>query len=102
MDQAKELLEMPREFVKDGRQFLTRCSKPDRREFLRISQAVGTGFLIMGVIGYIVKLSEFAPSRTPRLDRWYRGQESVASDTEEKGVDMTRQSRDVQEAWIEN
>lgn len=27
MDQAKELLEMPREFVKDGRQFLTRCSK---------------------------------------------------------------------------
>ncbi|KAK3046282.1 hypothetical protein LTR09_012231 [Extremus antarcticus] len=56
MDQAKELLEMPREFLKDGRQFLTRCSKPDRREFLRISQAVGMGFLIMGVIGYIVKL----------------------------------------------
>ena len=27
MDQAKELLEMPREFLKDGRQFLTRCSK---------------------------------------------------------------------------
>lgn len=30
----------------------------DKREFLRISQAVGMGFLIMGVIGYIVKLSE--------------------------------------------
>ena len=29
----------------------------DKREFLRISQAVGMGFLIMGVIGYIVKLS---------------------------------------------
>lgn len=27
MDQAKELLEMPREFMKDGRQFITRCSK---------------------------------------------------------------------------
>jgi hypothetical protein len=27
MDQAKEFLEMPREFVKDGRQFITRCSK---------------------------------------------------------------------------
>ena len=27
MDQTKELLEMPREFVKDGRQFITRCSK---------------------------------------------------------------------------
>jgi hypothetical protein len=31
----------------------------DKREFLRISQAVGMGFLIMGVIGYIVKLSKF-------------------------------------------
>lgn len=30
----------------------------DKREFLRISQAVGMGFLIMGVIGYIVKLSK--------------------------------------------
>ena len=27
MDQTKELLEMPREFLKDGRQFVTRCSK---------------------------------------------------------------------------
>jgi preprotein translocase subunit Sss1 len=33
----------------------------DKREFLRISQAVGMGFLIMGVIGYIVKLSEYHP-----------------------------------------
>ena len=84
MDQAKELLEMPREFLKDGRGFITRCSKrthnpilslrygarrqlltvgvsrvADKREFLRISQAVGMGFLIMGVIGYVVKLSKF-------------------------------------------
>jgi hypothetical protein len=27
MDQAKELLEMPREFLKDGQGFITRCSK---------------------------------------------------------------------------
>ncbi|KAK0267164.1 hypothetical protein LTR35_016551 [Friedmanniomyces endolithicus] len=75
MDQAKELLEMPRAFLKDGRQFITRCSKPDRREFLRIGQAVGMGFLIMGVIGYVVKLSESLP-RYPlprRAERrtWY-------------------------------
>ena len=37
----------------------------DRREFLRISQAVGMGFLIMGVIGYVVKLSKFTPPCTP-------------------------------------
>ena len=34
------------------------CITADKREFLRISQAVGMGFLIMGVIGYIVKLSK--------------------------------------------
>ena len=28
----------------------------DRREFVKISQAVGMGFLIMGAIGYIIKL----------------------------------------------
>jgi hypothetical protein len=32
MDQAKELLEMPREFLKDGQGFITRCSK--RESFL--------------------------------------------------------------------
>lgn len=36
----------------------------DRREFLKISQAVGVGFLVMGVIGYVVKLSTLhAPIR---------------------------------------
>ncbi|EXJ92445.1 protein transporter SEC61 subunit gamma, partial [Capronia epimyces CBS 606.96] len=28
----------------------------DRREFIKISQAVGMGFLIMGAIGYFIKL----------------------------------------------
>lgn len=30
----------------------------DKREFIKISQAVGIGFVIMGVIGFIVKLSK--------------------------------------------
>jgi SecE/Sec61-gamma subunits of protein translocation complex len=29
----------------------------DRKEFIKISQAVGMGFLIMGAIGYFIKLS---------------------------------------------
>lgn len=33
----------------------------DKREFLKISQAVGVGFIVMGVIGYIVKLSALRP-----------------------------------------
>ncbi|KUI57675.1 putative protein transport protein Sec61 subunit gamma [Cytospora mali] len=55
-DQVSEILEAPREFVKDGMQFMTRCQKPDQKEFIKISQAVGVGFLIMGFVGYVVKL----------------------------------------------
>ncbi|PKS05210.1 hypothetical protein jhhlp_008579 [Lomentospora prolificans] len=55
-DQIQEILDVPREFLKDGMQFINRSQKPDRKEFIRICQAVGTGFLIMGFVGYIVKL----------------------------------------------
>lgn len=72
-DQLKELAEIPRDFIKDGTQFLNRCTKrtsfavadtttanfcaADRREFIKICQAVGIGFVVMGTIGYFVKLS---------------------------------------------
>ncbi|KAF2747494.1 protein translocase SEC6 [Sporormia fimetaria CBS 119925] len=56
MENVKAVADVPQEFVKDGMQFLNRCTKPDKREFIKISQAVGVGFIIMGVIGYIVKL----------------------------------------------
>ncbi|TGZ84415.1 protein translocase SEC6 [Ascodesmis nigricans] len=55
-DQFSQLTEIPREFVKDGTMFINRCTKPDKREFIKISQAVGVGFVVMGVIGYIVKI----------------------------------------------
>ncbi|KAI9836980.1 MAG: Sec61p translocation complex subunit [Sclerophora amabilis] len=55
-DQFKEIAEIPRDFLKDGGLFLKRCTKPDKREFIKISQAVGIGFVVMGTIGYFVKL----------------------------------------------
>ncbi|KAF7552932.1 hypothetical protein G7Z17_g4001 [Cylindrodendrum hubeiense] len=55
-DQIQELLEAPLEFARDGIQFAKRCTKPDRKEFLNMCTAVGTGFVIMGAVGYIVKL----------------------------------------------
>ncbi|KAL2168620.1 hypothetical protein VTG60DRAFT_7106 [Thermothelomyces hinnuleus] len=55
-DQIQELLDVPREFIKNGVQFINRAQKPDRREFIKISQAVGVGFLVMGAVGYFVKL----------------------------------------------
>ncbi|KAK4460846.1 hypothetical protein QBC42DRAFT_271462 [Cladorrhinum samala] len=55
-DQVQEILDVPREFLRDGVQFINRAQKPDRKEFIKISQAVGVGFLIMGAVGYFVKL----------------------------------------------
>ncbi|KAK3326325.1 hypothetical protein B0H66DRAFT_637617 [Apodospora peruviana] len=55
-DQVQEILDVPRDFLKDGIQFINKSQKPDRREFIKISQAVGVGFLIMGAVGYVVKL----------------------------------------------
>lgn len=30
-DQITELIELPKQFIKDGTQFLNRCTKPDRK-----------------------------------------------------------------------
>ncbi|KAK8185080.1 hypothetical protein HDK77DRAFT_380630 [Phyllosticta capitalensis] len=55
-DQLKEIADVPKDFIKDGTLFINRCTKPDKREFIKISQAVGIGFVVMGAIGYLVKL----------------------------------------------
>nr|CAG8449088.1 8954_t:CDS:2 [Entrophospora candida]CAG8451761.1 14490_t:CDS:2 [Entrophospora candida] len=48
-DQLKEFVEMPKQFIKEGTQFVNRCTKPDRK-------AVAMGFFVMGFIGFFVKL----------------------------------------------
>ncbi|TBU49927.1 secE/sec61-gamma protein [Dichomitus squalens] len=55
-DKLKEFVEIPQQFARDGNQFLTRCTKPSRKEFIQISKAVAIGFAVMGFIGYFVKL----------------------------------------------
>ncbi|EIN13972.1 protein translocase SEC6 [Punctularia strigosozonata HHB-11173 SS5] len=55
-EKLREYLEVPQQFVQDGRQFMTRCTKPSRKEFTQICKAVAIGFSIMGFIGYFVKL----------------------------------------------
>ncbi|MBW0564812.1 hypothetical protein O181_104527 [Austropuccinia psidii MF-1] len=56
MDQVKELTEVPQKFIKEGTQFINRCTKPDQKEFAQICKAVAIGFALMGFIGYFVKL----------------------------------------------
>ncbi|AAS54647.1 AGR157Cp [Eremothecium gossypii ATCC 10895] len=52
----EKLSDAPLEFFKDGTAFLSKCNKPNQREFLQIIRAVGIGFLAVGVIGYAIKL----------------------------------------------
>lgn len=66
--ELQALLDEPKRFTKESIQFINRCTKPDRKgtnvfifnpkcvEFVKIAQAVGVGFLMMGIIGYTVKL----------------------------------------------
>ncbi|KAK9390474.1 hypothetical protein V1515DRAFT_590470 [Lipomyces mesembrius] len=55
-DSVQKVTEYPQEFVKDGVAFVKRCAKPSKKEYFKIVQTVGAGFVIMGAIGYIVKL----------------------------------------------
>ncbi|CAN6666024.1 protein transport protein Sss1p [Trichomonascus vanleenenianus] len=55
-DGLEKLTEVPVEFIKEGTTFINRCTKPDKKEYSKILRAVGVGFLVMGAIGYIVKL----------------------------------------------
>jgi len=55
-DQLKEFAEIPREFLKEGTQFMNRCQKPNKKEFIKLCQAVGLGFVVMGAIGYVIRI----------------------------------------------
>ncbi|KAK9464347.1 hypothetical protein V1512DRAFT_268507 [Lipomyces arxii] len=55
-ESIQKFAEYPQEFVKDGMAFVNRCAKPSKKEYLQIVQIVGAGFVIMGAIGYVVKL----------------------------------------------
>jgi len=43
-------------FAQDSYRLLKRCTKPDAKEFKRIAVATAVGFLVMGFIGFFVKL----------------------------------------------
>lgn len=52
----EKITEVPVEFFKDGLAFIKKCQKPDRNEYTKIIKAVGVGFIMMGLVGYAVKL----------------------------------------------
>ena len=44
------------QFQKDSTNFFNKCTRPDKAEYTKILQASAMGFLVMGFIGYIIKL----------------------------------------------
>lgn len=80
---------LPQEYAREGTQFLKRCQKPSMKEFMGIAQATAVGFLIMGFVGFFVKLihipinnvlGTFVPSNSSSSlcpVRWRCGDESM-------------------------
>ncbi|KAG5181941.1 hypothetical protein JKP88DRAFT_221604 [Tribonema minus] len=57
MSDVNELLIIPlQQFFKDSVQLVKKCTKPDRKEFMIVAKATTVGFLVMGFIGFFVKL----------------------------------------------
>ena len=50
------LIQPLQEFYRDSVHLVKKCTKPDKKEFAAIARATGIGFLIMGFIGFFVKL----------------------------------------------
>lgn len=55
-NQSEKLLDSPLKFVQEGNNFLSKCKKPNMKEYTQIIRAVGIGFVAVGVIGYAIKL----------------------------------------------
>lgn len=54
---AMDVAIMPlRDFAKNSIRLLNRCTKPARNEYYKIVVRTGVGFIVMGFIGFFVKL----------------------------------------------
>lgn len=56
MADIEKITDAPVEFFKDGARFVQKCTKPSQKEYLQLIRAVGMGFIMMGVVGYLIKL----------------------------------------------
>ena len=54
--QEKTVPQQLQAFVNQGVTFYEKCVKPDREEYMKILQACLMGFVVMGCIGYFIKL----------------------------------------------
>ena len=55
-DKNKNYAQQMQEFANDSVNFFNKCAKPDKNEYMKILQACAMGFIVIGFIGYIIKL----------------------------------------------
>ncbi|KAI7986190.1 Protein transport protein Sec61 subunit gamma [Camellia lanceoleosa] len=56
MDALDSVIDPLREFAKDSTRLVKRCHKPDQKEFTKVAFRVAIGFVVMGFVGFFVKL----------------------------------------------
>ncbi|KAF8036972.1 hypothetical protein BT93_B0024 [Corymbia citriodora subsp. variegata] len=56
MDAVDSVVDPLRDFAKDSVRLVKRCHKPDRKEFTKVAFRTAIGFVVMGFVGFFVKL----------------------------------------------
>ncbi|XP_048556739.1 protein transport protein Sec61 subunit gamma-like [Triticum urartu] len=56
MDVVDSMVDPLHEFAKDSVRLVKRCHKPDRKEFTKVAARMAIGFVVMGFVGFFVKL----------------------------------------------
>lgn len=56
MDVGDVMVKPLKEFAKNSARLVKRCTKPDRKEFMKVCTRTAVGFIVMGFIGFFVKL----------------------------------------------
>ncbi|KAJ8648947.1 protein transport protein Sec61 subunit gamma-like protein [Cinnamomum micranthum f. kanehirae] len=56
MDALDSVVDPLRGFAKDSARLVKRCHKPDRKEFTKVALRTAIGFVVMGFVGFFVKL----------------------------------------------
>ncbi|GBG77452.1 hypothetical protein CBR_g23901 [Chara braunii] len=56
METVDNVVRPVKDFAKESVRLVKRCHKPDRKEFSKIAFRTAIGFVVMGFIGFFVKL----------------------------------------------
>lgn len=87
-------LEPAKRFAQDSFRLVKRCTKPDAKEFKKIALATTVGFLVMGFLGFFVKLVHIpSQNNTQHTQRTHNAMRNRARQTMETERNTRKQTR---------